>query len=108
MSLSRMEGYIGLRILQIFYGLKSLHKVLFPQVGCWGMPHYRLYLLDEHRHVISVANLDCADEQEAKGRAVQLVDANDVELWQLDHLVAVFEAVRTRASAIDALPPSKL
>ena len=55
------------------------------------MLHYRAYLLDEHRHVISAANLYCADEQAAKERALQLVDANDVELWQLDRRIAVFK-----------------
>jgi hypothetical protein len=56
------------------------------------MAHYRAYLLDHDRHVISVANLQCADEQEARERAAQLVDANDIELWQLDRRIAVFEA----------------
>ena len=56
------------------------------------MLHYRAYLLDEHRHVISAAKLYCADEQAAKERAQQLVDANDVELWQLDRRIAVFKS----------------
>ena len=55
-----------------------------------GMPHYRVYLLDEHRHVITAANLNCADEQAAKERAWELADTNDVELWQLDRRIAVF------------------
>ncbi|OAF06447.1 hypothetical protein AXW67_32285 [Bradyrhizobium neotropicale] len=62
------------------------------------MAHYRAYLLDHDRHVISVANLQCADEQEARERAQQLVDANDIELWQLDRLIAVFEAAASRTS----------
>jgi hypothetical protein len=56
------------------------------------MPHYRVYLLDERRHAISAANLYCADEEAAKDRARQLVDANDVELWQLDRRIAIFKA----------------
>ena len=56
------------------------------------MLHYRAYLLDERRHVISAANLYCADEQAAKERAQQLVHANDVELWQLDRRIAVFKS----------------
>jgi len=59
------------------------------------MPHYRAYLLDEHRHIITAANLHCADEQAARERAQQLVVANDVELWQLDRRIAVFEADKT-------------
>jgi hypothetical protein len=62
------------------------------------MAHYRAYLLDQHRHVISVANLQCADEQEARERAEQLVDVNDVERWQLDRRIAVFVAAITRTS----------
>ncbi|UPK38961.1 hypothetical protein IVB18_18040 [Bradyrhizobium sp. 186] len=60
-----------------------------------GMAHYRAYLLDQHRHVISVANLQCADEQEARERVQQLVDVNDIELWQLDRRIAVFEPAIT-------------
>ncbi|QHP71719.1 hypothetical protein EI171_33210 [Bradyrhizobium sp. LCT2] len=62
------------------------------------MAHYRAYLLDQHRHVISVAKLQCADEQEARERAAQLVDVNDVELWQLDRRIAVFEVPASRTS----------
>ncbi|WP_245284116.1 hypothetical protein [Bradyrhizobium sp. Cp5.3] len=63
-----------------------------------GMAHYRAYLLDHDHHVISVANLQCADEQEARERAQQLVDVNDIELWQLDRRIAVFEAATSRTS----------
>jgi hypothetical protein len=62
------------------------------------MAHYRAYLLDHDCHVISVANLHCADEQEARERVQELVDANDIELWQLDRRIAVFEAPRSRTS----------
>ncbi|RXT42887.1 hypothetical protein [Bradyrhizobium betae] len=62
------------------------------------MAHYRAYLLDQYRHVISVANLQCADEQDARERAQQLVDVNDIELWQLDRRIAVFEAAANRTS----------
>ena len=75
-----------------FCGLASPHELLFLRWGGVGMLHYRAYLLDEHRHVISAANLYCADEQAAKERAQQLVDANDVELWQLDRRIAVFKS----------------
>ncbi|MGY8681941.1 hypothetical protein Q2941_29790 [Bradyrhizobium sp. UFLA05-153] len=77
------------------------------------MAHYRAYLLDHDGHVISVANLQCADEQEARERAQQLVDANDIELWQLDRLIAVFEAAITRTSqaarqgSLKRTPPPK-
>lgn len=38
---------------------------------------------------MSVASLQCADEQNARERAQQLVDANDIELWKLDGRIAV-------------------
>jgi hypothetical protein len=56
------------------------------------MPHYRAYLLDQRRHVISAANLYCADEETAKEHAQRLVDTNDVELWQLDRRIAIFKS----------------
>jgi hypothetical protein len=66
---------------------------MFPRLGAVGMLHYRAYLLDEHHRVICAANLYCADEQAAKERAKQLlIDANDVELWQLDRRIAVFKS----------------
>ncbi|MET4177166.1 hypothetical protein ABIB99_008288 [Bradyrhizobium sp. LA6.1] len=45
-----------------------------------------------------MANLQCADEREARERAEQLVDINDIELWHLDRRIAVFEAAITRTS----------
>ena len=71
------------------------------------MTHYRAYLLDQQRHVISVAKLQCADEQEARERVQQLVDVNDIELWQLDRRIAVFEAPTSRnsqAAAEESVP----
>jgi hypothetical protein len=63
------------------------------------MLHFRAYLLDEHHRVICAANLYCVHEQAAKERAQQLlVGANDVELWQLDRLIAVFKSA-SRPSA---------
>ncbi|SHG73386.1 hypothetical protein [Bradyrhizobium erythrophlei] len=56
------------------------------------MLHYRAYLLDKHSHIISAANLYCADEQAARERAEQLADVNDVELWQLDRRIAIFKS----------------
>ena len=62
------------------------------------MLHYRAFLMDNHHHVISAANLYCADEQAAKENIRQLVDTNDMELWRLDRRIAVFKS--------DTLPSS--
>lgn len=70
----------------------------FSRAGGAGMTHYRAYLLGQKRRAISMAKLQCADEQETRDRAQQLVDANDIELWQLDRRIAVFEAPTSRTS----------
>ncbi|MCK1602616.1 hypothetical protein IVB02_14465 [Bradyrhizobium sp. 166] len=52
-------------------------------------------LLVHHVRQEPSANLQCADEHEARERAQQLVDVNAIELWQLDRRIAVFEAALT-------------
>ena len=64
------------------------------------MLHYRAYLLDERRHVISAANLYCAHEEAAKERAQQLADTNDVELWQLDRRIATSNPILDLARTV--------
>ncbi len=49
--------------------------------------------MDEDRCVIAVAKFHCADDKAAKERARELVNVNDVELWQLDRRIAVFKAL---------------
>ena len=56
------------------------------------MAYYRAYLLDEDRCVIAVAKFHCADDQVAQERARESAKVNDIELWQLDRRIAVFEA----------------
>jgi hypothetical protein len=48
-----------------------------------SMPHYRFYVLDEHRQLVGVVNLDCTDDDAAKKHANQLADGHEVELWRL-------------------------
>jgi hypothetical protein len=57
-------------------------------------------LLVHHVRQEPSANLQCADEQEARERAQQLVDLNDIELWQLDRRIAVFEATVLHVGAV--------
>lgn len=45
------------------------------------MPHYRVYILDGHGHLVAAVKFDCADDEEAKERAKQL-DGQNVELWR--------------------------
>ena len=46
------------------------------------MTHYRIYVTTTDGHVTAPATgIECADDQEAIGKAAQLVDGRAVELW---------------------------
>ena len=53
---------------------------------------YSAYLVGPDGHIQGRVDFICADEEAAKERAVQLVNGNDVELWQGDRRVAEFKA----------------
>jgi hypothetical protein len=55
------------------------------------MPEYRVYIIGPDGHFHDSVPLDCTDDTEAMKQAKQLVDGHDVELWQRDRKVAVFE-----------------
>jgi hypothetical protein len=55
------------------------------------MPEYRVYLIGSDGHFYSAVPLECADDDEARERAEQLVDGHDVELWQRDRKIAKFD-----------------
>jgi hypothetical protein len=47
------------------------------------MTHYRIYVTTTDGHVTAPATvIECADDQEAIGKAAQLVDGRAVELWE--------------------------
>ncbi|MGY0571624.1 hypothetical protein AB8Z38_29985 [Bradyrhizobium sp. LLZ17] len=50
---------------------------------------YRAYSQDGH--ISGVQELDCADDDEAKAKATQMLDRHDLELWQRDRRVAVLK-----------------
>jgi hypothetical protein len=55
------------------------------------MPHYRLYVTTADGHVTAPATvIECADDQEAIGKAAQLVDGQAVELWAGARLIMRF------------------
>ena len=54
------------------------------------MPEYRAYVVDDDGHFIRALEFECVDDEAAKGRAKQLVDGHDVELWQLERKIATF------------------
>jgi hypothetical protein len=47
------------------------------------MPHYRVYVLDEHSQLTAAVNLACTDDDAAKEHAKRLADGQEVELWRL-------------------------
>ena len=51
------------------------------------LPHYRVYFLDEDGHRAFAQDLAAADDREAVKKARQLLDRQDVELWDGERLV---------------------
>jgi hypothetical protein len=52
------------------------------------MNEYRLYQLDTSGHIAGPPDgFNCEEDGEAIERARRMMDANDVELWQMDRLV---------------------
>ena len=61
-----------------------------PPVG-YAMADYRVYLVGTDGSFCDVVPLVCADDAEAIEHAQRLAVGHDVELWQLDRNVAVFQ-----------------
>jgi hypothetical protein len=47
------------------------------------MPHYRVYVMDEHGELTAVVNLACPHDDAAKEQANRIADGQEVELWRL-------------------------
>jgi hypothetical protein len=54
------------------------------------MQHYRAYFLDDSGCISSVVDLHCENDEQARERALQLVERHEVELWQGERFVARF------------------
>jgi hypothetical protein len=54
------------------------------------MAEYRAYLIGSDGHFRDAVHLVCADDTEAIGKAKQLVDGHDIELWQRTRKIATF------------------
>ena len=52
------------------------------------MHQYRIYTFREDGHFSTVRRIECADEKQAVQKAQQLVEGEDGELWQGEHLIA--------------------
>ncbi|MGV7215033.1 hypothetical protein [Bradyrhizobium sp. UFLA05-112] len=49
---------------------------------------YRAYILDEDGRITGVHELECADDEEAKEKATQLLDGHDLDIWHRARHVA--------------------
>ena len=55
------------------------------------MPQYRVYFVDRTgKSSVRLEALDCVDDEQAKKEARQLIDGNDLELWDGPRLVELF------------------
>ena len=55
------------------------------------MPQYRVYFVGRTgQSSVRPEALDCVDDAEAKTKARQLIDGDDVELWEGARLVELF------------------
>jgi hypothetical protein len=54
------------------------------------MHQYRIYTFRDDGHFATVKRLECANQKQAVQKARQLVDGQDGELWESDHLIARF------------------
>jgi len=77
------------KMLTCFTFLPNLASEL-TSVG-YAMADYRVYLVGNDGNFCDVVPLVCADDAEAIEHAQRLAVGHDVELWQLDRKVAVFE-----------------
>jgi hypothetical protein len=76
-------------MLTCFTFLPNLVSGLTP-VG-YAMADYRVYLVGTDGNFCDVVPLVCADDVEAIEHAQRLAVGYDVELWQLDRKIAVFQ-----------------
>ena len=66
--------------------------MLPPDRGSVSMQEYRVYLIGEDGHFFKSIDLSCADDGAAIESAKKLIDGHDIELWQLDRMIARFDS----------------
>src|SRR3954464_1409399 len=53
------------------------------------MTQYRIYAFREDGHFSTVRRLECTDRDQAVQKAQQILDGQDGELWESEHLIAL-------------------
>jgi len=64
------------------------------------MHQYRIYTFREDGHFSTVRRIECTDQKQAVQEAQQLVEGEDSELWQGEHLIARFTDLRKPQSRL--------
>ena len=54
------------------------------------MQEYRAYIIGDDGHIQFRIDLVCRDEADARERAMALAEGHDIELWQEDHVIAMY------------------
>src|SRR3954466_8876503 len=92
-----LEGALGPGFLQTHEELTGKMVALTPnpslcieRSGVKPMHQYRIYTFRDDGHFAAVKRLECANEKQAVQEARQLVDGQNAELWESEHLIARF------------------
>jgi len=64
------------------------------------MHQYRIYTFREDGHFSTVRRIECTDQKQAVQEAQQLVEGEDSELWQGEHLIARFTDLQKQQSRL--------
>ena len=64
------------------------------------MHQYRIYTFREDGHFSTVRRIECTDQKQAVQEAQQLVEGEDSELWQGEHLIAQFTDLQKQQSRL--------
>jgi hypothetical protein len=56
-----------------------------------AMPHYRVYFLDPRDIFTGAQDIPAPDDREAAKKARQLLDRQDLKLWDGERLIARFD-----------------
>jgi hypothetical protein len=61
-----------------------------------GMAEYRAYVIGEDGHITNFRAFVCEGDADARIRAKQLLDGNDIELWSGNRFIIRFNHAGTR------------
>jgi hypothetical protein len=71
---------------------RLLRRIYIAASKVLGAMYYRVYIKNEQGRISGYHELECADDEEAKQKAAQMVDGHDIELWQQGRQVATFNS----------------